>query len=98
MSIGIGIFLLVVGAILAFAVHASLGWISISAVGWILLAAGLVDLVITLAVWSRRRRSTRLTQRQVYRNGQPVAGTEQRQVVSDAPPAGAADPPPDVRA
>ncbi|GAA4210970.1 DUF6458 family protein [Actinocatenispora rupis] len=80
MGIGIGIFLLVLGAILAFAVHADLGWLDVRVVGWILLLAGAVELVITLAVWSRRRRGTTVTQREVYQDGHPTTVTERRSV------------------
>ncbi len=76
MSIGIGIFLLVLGAILAFAVHANFGWLDINVVGWILILAGVVELVITLMVWSRRRNASTVTQREVYQNGQPTTVTE----------------------
>lgn len=80
MSIGIGIFLLVVGAILAFAVDADLGWLHVNVVGWILVLAGIAELVITLAVWSRRRRTTAVTQREVLQDGQPTTVTERRTV------------------
>ncbi|HEY3505528.1 MAG TPA: DUF6458 family protein [Actinocatenispora sp.] len=83
MSIGIGIFLLVLGAILAFAVNADLGWLDVNVVGWILILAGAAELVITLGVWSRRRRSTAVTQREVLQDGQPTTVTERR-TVSDA--------------
>jgi hypothetical protein len=69
MGIGGSIFLLAVGAILAFAVNASISGIDINVIGWILMAAGLVGLIITLWYWNSRRRTvvTRQTQ-------QPVAG------------------------
>jgi hypothetical protein len=69
MGIGGSIFLLAVGAILAFAVDAQFSGIDINIIGWILMAAGLVGLIITLWYWNSRRRTvvTRQTQ-------QPVAG------------------------
>jgi Flp pilus assembly protein TadB len=69
MGIGGSIFLLAVGAILAFAVNANISGIDINVIGWILMAAGLIGLVITLWFWNSRRRTvvTRQTQ-------QPVAG------------------------
>lgn len=85
MSIGVGIFLLVLGAILALAVHVDLGWLNVAVVGWILIVAGLVELAITLAVWRRRRRMSTVSQREIYRDGRPVTVTE-RQTVNDAPP------------
>lgn len=80
MSIGVGIFLLVLGAILAFAVHTNLGWLDINAVGWILVLAGVIELAITLAVWNKRRRGSTVTQREVYQAGQPTTVTERRTV------------------
>jgi len=56
-GIGGSIFLIAVGAILAFAVHVSLGAISINVIGWILMGAGLIGLLLTLWFWSNRRRT-----------------------------------------
>ena len=42
MSIGLGIFLIVVGAILTFAIHVTVASIDLALVGWILMAAGVV--------------------------------------------------------
>lgn len=56
MGIGGSIFLIAVGAIIAFGVHYQLGWLDLSVVGWVLLLAGVVGLVITLWVWGSRRR------------------------------------------
>jgi hypothetical protein len=57
MGIGGSIALLVIGAILAFAVRDSTlgGWLDIHVVGWVLIVAGLVGLVLTLWVWNSRR-------------------------------------------
>ncbi len=57
MGIGGSIFLIAVGAILAFAVHVSLGAISINVIGWILMGAGVIGLLLTLWFWSNRRRT-----------------------------------------
>ncbi|HYT25147.1 MAG TPA: DUF6458 family protein [Actinomycetota bacterium] len=61
MSLGASIFLIVIGAILAFAVHVSTSGFDVNTVGVILMAAGLVGLVLTLVLSSgsryRRRRS-----------------------------------------
>lgn len=64
MGIGIGIVLLVVGAVLAFAVDATVAGLDIHVVGWILMAGGLLALLIGLLVTmprSRRARSTAVT-------------------------------------
>lgn len=58
MGIGFSIFLLAVGAILAFAVNASVAGIDINIVGWILMAAGVIGLVLTMVVLTPRRRRT----------------------------------------
>lgn len=57
MGIGGSIALLVIGAILAFAVRDTTlgGWIDINVVGWVLILAGLVGLALTVWAWNRRR-------------------------------------------
>jgi hypothetical protein len=55
MGIGTGIFLIVIGAILVFAVDWSIGGLDLQAVGWILMAAGVVGLVVFFYFWNRRR-------------------------------------------
>jgi len=61
MSIGASIFLLVVGAILTFAVNVTTSGFNINTVGIILMIAGALGLVLSLLFWSsfapyRRRR------------------------------------------
>jgi predicted membrane channel-forming protein YqfA (hemolysin III family) len=62
MSIGASIFLLVVGAILTFAVEANTEGFDINTVGIILMIAGVLGLLLSLLFWSsfspyRRRRT-----------------------------------------
>jgi Domain of unknown function (DUF6458) len=52
MGIGISIFLIAVGAILAFAVNAQANGIDIQTVGWIVLAVGVMGLVLSMIFWS----------------------------------------------
>ncbi len=52
MSIGVSIFLLVVGAILTFAVQVSAPGFSVHTVGVILMVAGALGLVLSLLFWS----------------------------------------------
>ncbi len=52
MGLGFSIFLIALGAILAFAVTYELAGIDIQVVGWILLAVGLVGLVLSMVFWS----------------------------------------------
>ena len=56
MGIGGSIFLIALGAILAFAVEADLGWLNLSVVGWVLMLAGVAGLLVTLYFWNSRRR------------------------------------------
>lgn len=58
MGIGVAVFLIAVGAILTFAVHASLSGISIQTVGIILMIAGAIGLLVTLTVFAPRRRTS----------------------------------------
>ena len=46
MGIGIGIFLLAVGAVLAFAVHVTVAGVSLVTIGWILMVVGVIGLVL----------------------------------------------------
>ena len=55
MGIGVSVFLLAVGAILAFAVTDAIQGVDLTAVGYILMAAGAVGLVMTTLVFGRRR-------------------------------------------
>ncbi|MFC7546306.1 DUF6458 family protein [Plantactinospora sp. GCM10030261] len=57
MGIGGSIFLIVVGAILAFAVDAEVGWLDLDVVGWVLMLAGLAGLILTSWLWRSRRRT-----------------------------------------
>ena len=77
MGIGFSIFLLAVGAILAFAVNATVAGLDISVVGWILMVAGVIGLILTMVVLAPRRRRT-VTET----TATPVAGVE-RQVSED---------------
>lgn len=62
MGIASGIFLFVVGLILAFALNVQVSWIDLTLTGYILMGAGLVVFVISL-VFALRRRSTTVTRR-----------------------------------
>lgn len=71
MGIGVSIFLIAVGAILTFAVDATLSGVSIQTVGIILMIAGALGLIVTLMVFGPRRR----------------AGVVEERVVDDRPAA-----------
>jgi len=71
MGIGAGILLIVVGAILTFAVDATVTGIDLDVVGWILMLAGATGLAIFL-YFSRRRRAPRAVVTERYDDpGQP---------------------------
>ncbi|MGS2614414.1 DUF6458 family protein [Micromonospora sp. LZ34] len=72
MGIGTSIFLIAVGAILTFALDASVGGIDLDVVGWILMAAGVLGLIMTTLIWGRRR--------QVVSTTEPVEPVEYRRV------------------
>ena len=51
MGLGVGTFLIAVGAILAFAVNATSGAVDVHTVGWILMGVGLVSVLLALMFW-----------------------------------------------
>ena len=60
MGIGASIFLLAIGAILAFAVQVdNVAGIDLQVIGVILMAAGLLGLILTLVIWAPRNRAGR---------------------------------------
>jgi hypothetical protein len=67
MGLGAGIFLIALGAILAFAINVDTGGaINLHAVGWILMVVGILGTLLSVVFWSswggpgyfRRRRAT----------------------------------------
>lgn len=70
MSIGAGILLFAIGAILAFAVNVEVGWADLDMIGYILMGAGAVVFVIGLILLMRRRQSESVTRTAV----DPAAG------------------------
>ena len=62
MSIGFGILLFVIGAILAFALNLTVDWIDLQLVGYILMGAGVVIVIIGIVLLARRRRSIATSQ------------------------------------
>ena len=55
MTIGGSLFLIALGAILAFAVTATVGGIDINTVGWILMIVGAIGLVLGMIMYNRAR-------------------------------------------
>jgi len=52
MGLGVSIFLIAVGLILALAVHASTSGVDVHTVGWILAIVGAVGAVLSMIFWS----------------------------------------------
>lgn len=74
MYLGLGIFLLVVGAVLAFATSIHVSGIDLSLVGWILMAGGLLAIILSFALPRRHG----FASRQVVQRD-PVTGAEVRE-------------------
>lgn len=55
MGIGVSVFLLAIGAILTFAVNASISGLDINVVGIILMICGAIGLLLTMLVFGRDR-------------------------------------------
>jgi hypothetical protein len=72
MSIGSGIVLFVIGAILAFALNIQATWIDLHLVGYILMIAGVIVFILGLVFMLRRRQSVTTVQRGVDANGTNV--------------------------
>jgi uncharacterized RDD family membrane protein YckC len=53
---GTGLVLIAIGAILAFAVTTSVGFLDLQAVGWILMVVGIVGVAVDLFLFAPRRR------------------------------------------
>ena len=51
MGIGVGLLLIAVGAILAFAVEADVSGVDFQVVGWILVVVGFVGILLDLLLW-----------------------------------------------
>ena len=89
MGIGVGIFLIAVGAIIAFAVEYEANGVDLGAVGWILMGAGAVGILLDLIVFAPRRRDVVaggavIQERRVYDDRAPVV--EERRVYDDGGP------------
>jgi 1,4-dihydroxy-2-naphthoate octaprenyltransferase len=56
MGIGAGLFLIALGAILAFAIDVDLSGINIAVIGWILMLVGIVGILLSIFYWGPRKR------------------------------------------
>ncbi len=83
MSLGLGIFLFVVGAILAFAVDLTVPGIDLQMIGYILLGAGVIVIIIGVALLARGRSSVAETRSSIDpATGQRITRSSRR----DDPP------------
>ncbi len=77
MSIGLGIFLFVVGAIMRFALNVQLSWINLQLVGNLLMGAGVVVVIIGVVLMVRKRSTVTTVRTAVDPNsGENVARRE----------------------
>ena len=67
MGIGVSVFLIALGAILAFALDLRVGFLDIDIVGWILMGAGVLGVILAVLVWGPRRRAAVTTREPVER-------------------------------
>jgi len=61
MSLGTGIVLFVIGAILAFALNVQVPWADLHMIGYILMGAGVVAFLVGIVLMARRRRTDVIT-------------------------------------
>lgn len=73
MSIGTGIVLFVIGAVLMFALNIQLDWINLDLVGGLLMGAGVIVFIIGLVLMLRKRQSVTTVRTGTDANGQSVA-------------------------
>lgn len=52
MGLGVSIFLIAVGAVLAFAIHVTTNGVDLQTIGYILMGAGALGIVLSLIFWS----------------------------------------------
>lgn len=83
MGIGGGIFLLVVGGILAFGVQDSFGSINLTNIGYICMAAGVLAIILALVLSQRRTRSETVVQHTPQAQVPPAAAAPGETVVRE---------------
>ena len=81
MSIGTGIALFVIGAVLAFAVNLQVEWVNLQLVGYFLMGAGALVFIIGLVMAMRKRESITTVHSGVDANG----GSMQQRRTSTTP-------------
>ncbi len=86
MSIGTGIVLIVIGAVLTFAINVEVEWADLDLIGYILMGAGAVIFIIGLILLARRRQTTAVTHTSL--DGEPGGQTTRRTTSSTDDAAG----------
>ena len=81
MYIGLGIFLIVLGAVLTFALNASVDALDLAMIGWICMGAGVLAIVLSLVV-TRRATAGGYSARRVSHTD-PATGTQVDEVDVD---------------
>ena len=65
MGIGVSVFLMAVGAILAFAVEADLGGVDLDTIGVILMIVGVIGLIASMIIFGGHRGTTVVRDREI---------------------------------
>ncbi|WP_309066635.1 DUF6458 family protein [Microbacterium sp.] len=73
MSIGTGIVLFVIGAILTFALNVQVDWADLDLIGYILMGAGVVVFLVGIILLARRRRTDVVTRTDAAPDGSAVS-------------------------
>ena len=81
MGIGVSVFLIAIGAILTFAVHATVSGLGIHTVGVILMIAGALGLLVTMTIFAPRRRAGLVEDRTVTTDPVVTTGAVTRERV-----------------
>jgi hypothetical protein len=74
MGLGVGLILAAVGAVLAFAVNATVSGVDIHSIGWILLIVGIVGILLSLIFWSSFAGPGYFSRRRTYVDEGPAGG------------------------
>jgi len=74
MGLGVGLILSAVGAVLAFAVNATVSGVDIHTIGWILLIVGIVGILLSLIFWSSWAGPGYFSRRRTVYDEGPVGG------------------------
>ncbi|KQO97426.1 DUF6458 family protein [Leifsonia sp. Leaf264] len=82
MSLGSGIVLFIIGAILAFALNVQVEWIDLHLIGYILMIAGVVGIILGIVLITRRRSSVSTTRSAV----DPASGESVTRRTSESDP------------